>query len=135
MNYEIISRSPKTKEFVASLMPGLIRELNLENTDGFIIVEVARGICPGAQGTTRHLAGLKSYIIAIAPQKKESLGSTLAHEMVHVKQFAKGQFRIQNNKQYWRGKQVAKSTKYLDLPWEMEAFAKQEILFRRVIED
>jgi len=55
--------------------------------------------------------------------------------MVHVKQFAKGQLRTEGQVRYWNGKRYRKNTKYLDQPWEQEAFARQEILFRRAIEE
>jgi hypothetical protein len=54
--------------------------------------------------------------------------------MVHVKQFAKGHFQIVDGKYFWMGKRVTKRVKYLDQPWEREAFSKQEILFRKAIE-
>lgn len=44
--------------------------------------------------------------------------STLAHELVHVKQFARGE--LTENLQYWKGKDHSE-TKYWDQPWEKEA--------------
>jgi hypothetical protein len=135
MEYKVRSRSPKMKHYVESLMPGLIKQLKLERSRSFVLVEIARGISPGAYGSTTNLPGLDSYVIALQPQKWAELGSTLAHEMVHVKQFAKGHFQINDGKYFWMGKRVTKRVKYLDQPWEVEAFSKQEILFRRAIEE
>lgn len=134
MEYIIQSRSKKTKEFVEQLMPGLIKQLKLERSRKFVLIEIARGISPGAYGATTNLPGLDSFVIALQPQKWTELGATLAHEMVHVKQFAKGHFQIRNGKHYWKSKLITKRVKYLDQPWEIEAFARQEILFRRAIE-
>jgi hypothetical protein len=134
MEYQIQSRSKVLKNYVEQLMPGLIKELKLERSRKFVLIEIARNITPGAYGSTTNLPGLDSYVIALKPQKWQDLGSTLAHEMVHVKQFAKGHFQIVNGKHYWKGKLVTKRTKYLDQPWEREAFAKQEILFRKAAE-
>ena len=44
--------------------------------------------------------------------------STLAHELVHVKQFAKKELDVAL--QYWKGKDH-RDTKYWDQPWEKEA--------------
>ena len=44
--------------------------------------------------------------------------STLAHELVHVKQFARGE--LTENLQYWKGKDHSE-TEYWDQPWEKEA--------------
>jgi hypothetical protein len=134
MEFKVQSRSPKSKFYVESLMPGLIKQLKLENSRKFVLIEIARGITPNAYGSTTNLPGLDSYIIALRPQKWEDLGSTLAHEMVHVKQFAKGQLQSADGKNYWMGKRVTRRVKYLDQPWEVEAFQRQEILFRRAIE-
>lgn len=135
MEYIVKSRSEKTRKFVEALMPGLIKQLKLERSRKFVLIDIARDITPGATGSTTNLPGLDSYVIALKPQKWIDLGSTLAHEMVHVKQFAKGHFQIVNDKYFWMGKRVTKRVKYLDLPWEAEAFARQEILFRKAIEE
>lgn len=53
---------------------------------------------------------------------------TLAHEMVHLKQFAKGELNEDHTK--WL-KQTFNSdiVNYHDLPWEIEAFSKEYILY------
>jgi hypothetical protein len=50
----------------------------------------------------------------------------LAHEMVHLKQFAKCELDVNLTK--WCGKQVAEDTSYIDLPWENEALLMEPIL-------
>lgn len=60
-----------------------------------------------------------------------TLAPVLAHEMVHVKQFARGQLvqKIRPGKSpqfIWRGKPCKK--KYYDRPWELEAFGRQQLL-------
>ena len=61
--------------------------------------------------------------------------NTLAHEMVHVRQLAKGLLRAKNGKKWWRGKLYSNRVKYTDMPWEQDALARQEIIFRRAIGD
>ena len=134
MEFQVQSRSKNLKQYVETLMPGLIKQLKLERSRKFVLIEIARNITPGAHGSTTNLPGLDAYVIALKPQKWSDLGSTLAHEMVHVKQFAKGHFQIEDGKHYWKGKRYTKRTKYLDQPWEVEAFSRQEILFRKAIE-
>lgn len=134
MEYHVRSRSPTLKRFVEALMPSLIKQLKLERSRKYVLIEIAKDITPGATGATTNLPSLDSYVIALKPQKLADLGSTLAHEMVHVKQFAKGHFQIVNGTNFWKGKKITKRVKYLDLPWEIEAFSKQEILFRKAVE-
>ena len=40
-----------------------------------------------------------------------------------------------NGVNIWRGKKYTKKTKYLNMPWELDAFSRQEIVFRRAIDD
>ena len=53
--------------------------------------------------------------------------TTIAHEMVHVKQFALNEFKVFDNHEYkWRGKKVRHPRKrHRDLPWEKEAIASE----------
>jgi len=81
------------------------------------------------------------YLVLIKPAKRLTKASllnmalTLAHEMVHVRQLAKGQMKfLPKNGRVWMGKTYSKKTKYLDQPWELDAFARQEIVLRRAIE-
>jgi len=49
---------------------------------------------------------------------------TLAHEMIHVKQYAKGELYDYSSRSYtkWKGEQIdADNYQYADLPWEIEA--------------
>ncbi len=56
---------------------------------------------------------------------------TLAHEMVHAKQYVRGQYRsvLSRNgrmKKIWLGKQY--SVAYMKRPWEIEAFSRESEL-------
>lgn len=54
--------------------------------------------------------------------------STLAHEFVHLKQFAYGELNCANTK--WKGQRIdAERTSYYDLPWEVEASTLERILY------
>jgi hypothetical protein len=52
---------------------------------------------------------------------------TIAHEMVHVKQFALNEWKVYDNDEYrWRGKKVRHPRKkHFNLPWEKEAIASE----------
>ena len=57
-------------------------------------------------------------------QSKQELLETIAHEMVHVKQFARGELNDTNSLHIskWNDKEVDDiKTNYYDLPWEIEA--------------
>ena len=50
--------------------------------------------------------------------------STVCHEMVHVKQYARKEMRFDHRKgtMMWKKSRVAEDTTYDNLPWEKEAF-------------
>jgi hypothetical protein len=66
--------------------------------------------------------------------------TTLAHEIVHLKQLAKGELRFYSNSDVkWHSQVLKKSKpgnrKYARLPWEIEAVGLEEALFREWVED
>lgn len=61
-------------------------------------------------------------------KSKKGMLQTLAHEMVHLKQFAKGELNDEHTK--WKGRRVDSNTiDYHDLPWEVEASSYEYILY------
>lgn len=56
---------------------------------------------------------------------------TVAHEMVHVKQYARGELYqgVRVNKHRWQGKWISDNVKYWDQPWEIEAHGREIGLF------
>lgn len=133
MEYLVKTRSKRTRKFIESVLPSMIRQLGLENSRKFLLVDVCR--LDGDKGVTTPMPGLDSYVVALNPARWEEMGVTLAHEMVHVKQLARGILRAENGNKWWRGKKYSRRTKYLDMPWELDAFAQQEIIFRRALEE
>ena len=49
--------------------------------------------------------------------------STVCHEMVHVKQYVRGELGDMGR---WKSRRVSDNTSYSDLPWEKEAFKMEE---------
>ena len=135
MEFIVKSRSAKAKAFVEHIMPEFIKQLGLEKSRKYVLVEISKdGPGKDNQGVTVPLPGLDTYVVAIKPGSLEVMGITLAHEMVHVKQMAKGILKSVKGQNYWNGKKYTNKTKYLYSPWEVEAFSKQELLFRRAID-
>jgi hypothetical protein len=128
----LVEGSPKKAEFVRAILPSMIKQLGLRNSRKSLLVRIANE-CEG-MGMTVPLNGLDSYVVVVKPMKLKDLGLTLAHEMVHVRQMSKGILQIVNGINYWCSKRYTKKTKYLEQPWELDAFARQEIIFRKAIE-
>jgi hypothetical protein len=80
----------------------------------------------------------RTFIIEIfRARKKIHMFSALAHEMVHVKQMAKGEIKDKKLKHnyvtIWRGKTYANDLLYWDHPWEIEAYGLQESLVAKFL--
>lgn len=63
--------------------------------------------------------------------KLRRLLETLAHELVHAKQFARGELYQSTitAKSRWHGKWIARDPNYWDCPWEIEAHGREAGLF------
>lgn len=66
-------------------------------------------------------------IITTKDQTKQEVISTLAHEMVHVKQFALKE--LNETHTVWRGTKLNSNVDYWDSPWEVEAREWEDILY------
>ncbi len=134
MEYLVHARNKRTKKFVEEVLPSMIEQLGLKNSRKNLFIKVSKtDIDNDNDGQTAYIRAVDGIVVIIKPQSLERMGITLAHEMVHVKQLAKGILKTVNGVNYWQGKKYSKRVKYLDLPWEVDAFSKQELIFRRAI--
>ena len=82
--------------------------------------------------------GSKEITIAVDSQLKlPKLLQTLAHEMVHAKQYVRGHYKAQLSrngrfKRFWMGKPY--SVEYMKRPWEIEAFARETELVSALLD-
>ena len=141
MEYLVEATTPQISKFLDSLMPSMINQLGLTRSRRAVLIKVTDEIEDGMQGATLNIEIADCYLVLIKQPKRITkaslleIGTTLAHEMVHVRQLAKGQMKfLPNQARIWMGKRYNKRTHYLDQPWELDAFARQEILIRKAIE-
>jgi hypothetical protein len=141
MEYLVEATNRNVKEFLTHLMPSMIDQLGLGTSRKAVLVKVTNDQLEEMKGATLDIAIADCYLVLIKPPKRITKTSmldmalTLSHEMVHVRQLAKGMLRyLPNDNKLWMGQRYNKKTKYLDQPWELDAFARQEIVLRRAIE-
>lgn len=141
MEFAVEARNAKAQEFLTSLMPSVIEQLGLAKSRRAVLVKVTNDNLEGMEGATLYIEFADCYLVLIKPAKRLTktsllnMATTLAHEMVHVRQLAKGMLKyLPNENKIWMGKRYTKKTKYLDQPWELDAFARQEIILRKAIE-
>ena len=132
-----VEGSRRNKKFVQAMLPSMLRQLNIENCSKALLIRIADECESNSNGLTLDLSTYTgAYLIVIKPQRDlVQLGLTLAHEMVHVKQMAKGILKQTSGGNIWSGKRYSKKPPYLDMPWEIEAFSKQELILRRAFEE
>jgi len=89
----------------------------------------------GALGYCLEADNNRTFEIEIdKTQSLRALLETVAHEMVHVKQFARRE--MHPSKDEWYGKTYnPKKVSYWDLPWEIEAHGRECGLFIRWAEE
>jgi hypothetical protein len=131
----------KAREFLSSLMPSMIGQLGLTRSRRAVLVKITPDVPDGMEGATMHIEVADCYLVLIKQPRRLSkssllnMATTLAHEMVHVRQLAKGQLKyLSSQTKIWMGRRYTKKTSYLDQPWEQDAFARQEMIVRRAIE-
>jgi hypothetical protein len=56
---------------------------------------------------------------------RKGIISTLAHEIVHIKQMIRGELVIKSSHSKWNGKTFPASYDYYNSPWEIEAYGRE----------
>jgi fructose-1,6-bisphosphatase/sedoheptulose 1,7-bisphosphatase-like protein len=74
----------------------------------------------------------RHFLIVLKKGNREQLLQTLAHEMVHVKQWVNGE--VDEEQTHWKGKKVKASKDQDVFPWEKEARALEKSLYQAFIE-
>jgi len=80
----------------------------------------------------------RNFVIDIQRTKKKiHMFSVLAHEMVHLKQMAKGEMKDRYKKTkyvtVWRGETYEDDVHYWDQPWEIEAYGLENSLVAKFL--
>ena len=120
MEFRVESNSSKSQKFLTAIMPSIIDQLGLTNSRKAVLVKVSNDVPDGMMGATLDIEIADCYLVLIRPPKRMTakalieISGTLAHEMVHVRQLAKGIMKFANNQaRIWKGKRYTKKTKYL----------------------
>jgi hypothetical protein len=133
MRYEVFSNSSPKRRLILGILPSALSQLNIERSTFSLQVFASSNI----QGTGLTALDEELKLISVFINRglhlKET-GIAFCHEMVHVKQLAAGKLKRFSDRFTWAGKNFCLTTKYMDRPWELQAFAKQEIIFRKSIE-
>lgn len=130
------SEMRKAIKFMASL---LMPKRLLNNID----LDIEYSVIPNCKGSTEYLDTNdkpRMFRVTINPNmSKRNQLTTLAHELVHVKQFAKGELKEYLKKHpsamRW-GNEIIQydDESYWDMPWEIEAYGREVGLYVRYLD-
>lgn len=125
----VIGGKPNQRKYVESMVEFCINTL----MPRMKTLDITVRLCTpkGAMGYCLELDNKREFDIEIdRTQSMRKMLETLAHEMVHVKQFARRELHPANDE--WYGKTYnPKKVDYWDLPWEIEAHGRETGLFIR----
>lgn len=134
MDIQVIGRKSATKALLETASKFLAKELKLENSKYTLLIMTDKGMAKrdGCRGVVSKIGPKCISMIIDNGLDLERFIITLAHEMVHVKQYAKGQVKASKSckTHYWMGKHIRKS--YYEQPWEVEAFTKERVLANKL---
>lgn len=134
MEIKIVSRSKVRKITIDLATQFLRKELKLEKSKFQLAINVTSGLRKyhGFNGMVAQTGERDITMVVDSRLGEGDLIQCVAHEMVHVKQIAKGQLTIgKRNTQLWLGQRV--NTVYHERPWEQEAFARERLLAARAL--
>ena len=135
MNVVVDMRKGGRKEMIEGCITLFMRELKLEKSKSTLFVFSKNNFEKetGAAGMVYPYAEGLITMDLDSRLGMDKLIHTLAHEMVHVRQIAKGQLSYQGKKIFWKGQRVyPKRMSYYDHPWEIDAWRNEKVLASRV---
>jgi len=134
MDIQVMARNSISKVLVENCLQLFRNELKLQNSRYSLIVVPERGMSvkDGIRGSVFKLGPTVIGMSIDTALDTDRLIIALAHEMIHVKQYARGQITHGKNlnSKFWMGKKFRGH--YYDLPWEVEAFSKERVLANKV---
>jgi hypothetical protein len=132
MNIVVHSKSAGKAALVNATAHLYKQELKISNSKYTVEIQFKKGLASvdGMKGSVCEIAPKHILMLLDADLKQERLFETLAHEMVHVKQYAKGQYKTIRTKRFWMGSHV--KADYFDQPWEREAMSKEKLLASKI---
>jgi hypothetical protein len=137
MEIQVLTRS-KHKDAIEKSAKFYAKKLNVFKSNYKVLIYTDSTLKEnGANGLAMRMLPDECHIALYSRLPFGQLLRTLAHEMVHVKQYIRGHYRTELSrngkvKRFWLGTQV--TAKYEKQPWEIEAYKKQDILVCDLIE-
>ena len=119
-----IAQKKRIKEYINNILyfylPTIRRNVHIEITISNTCDDDLYGACWGDKRSIEITLARKDLTL-------DQMMHNLAHELIHAKQYLKGE--LSSYKHMWKGKDYSECS-YLTLPWEQEAYANEEKLYK-----
>ena len=136
MEIERVARASITKTVIQTCVELFKKELKLENSKYSLVILTDRGMSKrdGCRGSVFQVGPKALGMVIDTAMNIENLIITIAHEMVHVKQYARGQITHGKNlkSKFWMGQKI--KSQYYDSPWEVEAYSRERVLANKIFQ-
>lgn len=135
MNLCMEMRQSDRKMLIEACIKLYAKELKIDKNDFTLIVFSSKDIVQdhGANGMASPITDKLYSMVLSSRIDSEKLIEVVAHEMVHIKQFAKGQLKRKGRQTFWMGKRYVRSkVNYYDHPWEHDAWSKEKFLSAKI---
>jgi len=96
-----------------------MKQLKINRLKGVINIQLHHKMFIDGNGTEGECEPLSNRIFNVSVALYSNWLSTLAHELVHVKQFARGE--LDDELTRWKSNKYCENIDYWDQPWEKEA--------------
>lgn len=134
MEIQTLTYSKNLKKLLQTLGEFYANELNLTKSKYKVFICTDKNLRKeGSSGLCAKTGDREITISLYSRLTPAEIMITLAHEMVHVKQFARGHYKSELKRggksahHFWMGNKTVKS--YMNRPWEIEAYKRQDELF------
>lgn len=137
MDFVIETRSKQRRQLIESFGRKYAKFLNIDTKPATVYITLRKDVGREHQSDGLTLGFDNDIFIYLQSTNNVcEMLRTLAHEMVHAKQLIRGQLKNKTTRgkvdTYWCGRKNNKN--YLEQPWEVEAFMKEALLFRRAVD-
>lgn len=127
----------KKRKAVFSALEFFATYLELDSYDAKIVLDFKYGFTElfNISASVDYDGAGVCIVLIDADISKHIAIQTIAHEMVHVKQYFDGRLSWdKKGLQLWEGKHVSAELKYTEKPWEIEAMKKEVFLMYKFSE-
>lgn len=134
MNITVENGSAEKRKITKKIAEFFSRELSISHLEEEVFIAFIPGLDKECAGFT--VKDLNTISVGIAAKLDLfDMIITVAHEMVHVGQMARGELRVKRyyggSITYWKGKPT--KVAYENQPWEIEANALETILTKKLL--